>query len=132
MSSRPRRVCGRLNPLGESVGVGGCLASPSPDYEELPEGSLLAFMNGLMLISGILQSLDKCPKRIESFIDALRASFLLGSGREIELDGGKVGGEHDSGSSPVRCFLDPSAFGTIPHWRSPFEADFCEAKILSY
>ena len=38
----------------------------------------------------------------------MRASPLLGSGREIELDGGSGGGKHDSGSSPMRGFLDPS------------------------
>jgi hypothetical protein len=103
------------------------LEQPSPDYQELPEGGLLDLMNGLMLIGSVLEVFDECPKCIEPFIDALRASPLLGSGREIKLDGGNAGGEHNSGSSPMRGFLDLSTFGTIPHWGSPFEALFCEA-----
>ena len=68
------------------------LEQPSPDYQELPEDGLLDLMNRLMLIGGVLQAFDQCPKRIESFIDALRASLLLGSGREIKLDGGRCWG----------------------------------------
>jgi hypothetical protein len=84
------------------------LEQPSPDYQELPEGGLLDLMNGLMLIGGILQALDKCPKCIEPLIDALRASALLGSARQIKLDGGSAGGKHGFGSYPMRVFLDPS------------------------
>ena len=53
--------------------------------EGCPEGDLLDLMNGLTLIGGILQAFDKCPKRIESFIDFLRASPQLGSGRRSNL-----------------------------------------------
>jgi hypothetical protein len=67
-------------------------------------------MNGLTPIGGTLQAFDECPKCIESFIDVLRASPQFGSGREIKLDGGNAGGEHDSGSSPMRGFLDPSTY----------------------
>jgi hypothetical protein len=48
-------------------------------------------MHGLMLISGVLEVLDQCPKRIEAFTDAIRASLLLGRERERELDGGSGG-----------------------------------------
>jgi hypothetical protein len=86
------------------------LEQTSPDYEELPEGGLLDLMNGSTLIGGILKAFDKCPKCIESLIDVLRASPQFWSGREIKLDGGNAGGEHDSGSSPMCGFLDPSTY----------------------
>jgi hypothetical protein len=53
-------------------------------------------------------------------IDVLRASPLLGSGRKIRLDGGDAGGEHDSGSSPMRDLLDPSTYRDDTALGEPF------------
>ena len=81
-----------------------CLEHPSPDNQEHSKDGLFSPVNGLMLTGGVLQAFDQSPKRIEPFTDVLRSSLLLGSEREIKLDGGSGAGKHDSGASSMRVF----------------------------
>jgi hypothetical protein len=108
------------------------LEHPPPDYQEFPENGFLDLMNRLTLIGGVLEVLDQCPKRIEAFVDASRASLLLGSRRERELDGSSPGSEHEFGSSRLWNLRDLFTSGKIPHQGSPFEAYFSEVEILRY
>ena len=69
------------------------LEQPAADDQEIPKEGLLDLMDRLMLIGGVLEAFDQAPERLESLIDVHRAGLLLGGRREIELDGGRGGGQ---------------------------------------
>ena len=108
------------------------LEQPAPDHQEIPKEGLLDLMNRLLLVGGVLHVFDHVPERLESFVDLRRARRLLGGRREIELDGGNGGGQHDSGSSSLWCVPGPTTSWNIPQEEGPFEAPSTRIEILKH
>jgi hypothetical protein len=108
------------------------LEQPVPDHQEIAKDGLLDLMNGLMSVGGVLQAFDQVPERLESSSDLRRASLLLGRVREIELDGGNGGGQHDFGSSSLWCVSGPTVSWNIPQEEGHFEAPSTKVEILKH
>ena len=72
-------------------------SSQRPIDQETPKEGLLDLMNRLLLVGGVLHVFDQL-QNVLSPSSMFFEQALLGGRREIELDGGNGGGQHDSGS----------------------------------
>ena len=108
----PRRVVQTLTADGQvrpGIAVAGeCQERPEQvesHRQEVTEDSLFDLVDRLSLVGGGAEAFDEGPKGREGPVDGLGTAGLFGGGVGLKLDGGRGGGEHGLGSSPMRDIL---------------------------